>query len=431
MSAAKRLVSFRRLLESAHDRLELQFGFRLWDGSRVPAGYPRDGLAVSFADEGVVAALVRRPNLDTLANLWAAARIDIENGTLFDLVARRPSVRSKDIPAAIGWQNALGTIFQFLFVSAGGPWPFERNKTDRPSTGDPEENRKDISYHYDLSNKFYALWLDPEMVYTCAYFHDWSEDIAKAQLNKLEMCCRRLRLKPGETVLDIGCGWGSFAVYAAQRYGVRARGVTLSEQQVLYANEKIKRLGLADRVTVELLDYSLVEGQFDKVAAIGFQEHIGIDHFPKYFQQVHRLLKPGGYFLNHAITRPNKRDDKTFRKRPAAYTTLARYVFPGSEVDYIGRTVSAMERYGFEVHDVEDWREHYQRTCRLWHDRLFANFDEAAREIGEATVRMWLVYLAGSSIAFERNTIYLYQTLASKKQRGPSGLPPTRADLYR
>jgi cyclopropane-fatty-acyl-phospholipid synthase len=331
----------------------------------------------------------------------------------------------------VGWRNALGTALRFLLVPAGGPWPFERNKADRPSTGDPEENRKDISHHYDLSNDFYALWLDPEMVYTCAYFHDWNEDIAKAQLNKLEMSCRRLRLKPGETVLDIGCGWGSFAIYAAQRYGVRCHGVTLSEQQVAYANEKIKRLGLDDRVKIELKDYSLVEGEFDKVAAIGFQEHVGIDHFPRYFQTVSRVLKPGGYFLNHAITRPNKRDDKTFRKKPAAYSTLAKYVFPGSEVDYIGRTVAYLERYGFEVHDVEGWREHYQRTCRLWHDRLLANFDAAVREVGEATARMWLVYLAGSSLAFERNTIYLFQTLASKKRRGPSGLPPTRADLYR
>jgi cyclopropane-fatty-acyl-phospholipid synthase len=245
------------------------------------------------------------------------------------------------------------------------------------------------------------------------------------------MICRKLRLKPGETLLDIGCGWGALSCYAAQHYGVKAYAVTLSEQQVAYGQEKIKRLGLGDRVRMELKDYSTVEGIFDKVAAIGIQEHIGIDNYPKYYQTVQRLLKHDGLFLHHAIVRPAKRDDRAFRRKRPEFALLTKYVFPGGELDYIGNTLTMLERHGFEVHDVEGWREHYQRTCKLWHDRLLVNYDAAVREVGVVKTRIWLVYLAACSIAFERNTVGLYQTLSSKKRRGPSGLPPTRADLYR
>ncbi len=199
MSSAKRLESFRRLLEHAHERLKLEFGFRLWDGSRVPAGYPQDGLAILFADEGVVAALLRKPKIGTLANLWATARVDVVNGTLLDLVAKRPKVRTREIRGQLQWGTLLGTALQFLFVPRGGPWPLENIRSDRPSQRDAVEDKDNIHYHYDASNEFYALWLDKEMVYTCAYFHDWNEDIDQAQRNKLEMVCRKLRLKPGET----------------------------------------------------------------------------------------------------------------------------------------------------------------------------------------------------------------------------------------
>ena len=167
----------------------------------------------------------------------------------------------------------------------------------------------------------------------------------------------------------------------------------------------------------------------DKVAAIGLQEHS--DNYPKYYQTVQRALKHDGLFLHHAITRPAKRDDRTFRRKRPEFALLTKYIFPGGELDHIGNTVAMMERNGFEVHDVEGLREHYQRTCKHWHDRLLANYDAAVREVGPVKTRMWLAYLAACSIAFERNTVGLFQTLASKKRRGPAGLPPTRADLYR
>lgn len=430
--ALKRLASLRNFLTHVHDRLKLDFGFKLWDGSMVPDGLAANSLAVAIADEGAIAALLRKANVETLGNLWAAKRIDIVNGTIFDIVERRPKVKTRDLRKNFNKILALKTGLDFLFVPRGEPWPLEAIAKDKTSDGSQVENKKNIAYHYDVSNAFYELWLDSEMVYTCSYFHDWSDDLDKTQIQKLDMVCRKLRLKPGDHVLDLGCGWGAFSCYAAQHYGVTTYGCTLSEQQVAYANEKIKRLGLQDRCTIELKDYALVEGhaRFDKVAIIGMLEHVGIDNFPTYYKTVHRLLKPGGLFLHHAITRPGKSMQARTGKRREEFAALTRYIFPGGDLDYIGRTVTNLEIYGFEIHDVEGWREHYMRTCRMWHDRLLANYDKAVAEAGEVNTRIWLVYLAACSISFQRNTVGLYQTLSSKRVKGSVGLPPTRADLY-
>jgi cyclopropane-fatty-acyl-phospholipid synthase len=431
--SAERVQAFRALLEQARDRIGLDLGFVLWDGSTVPHDLAPDALAVAIADEGAVAGLVRRPTMETLGNLWVAKRIDIRNGTLFDLAAVKPreKLRTREFIKRIDKWSILKLVRLFWSVDRGGPWPLRDQPSEKPSSGDPKENKKNIAYHYDVSNAFYALWLDAEMVYTCAYCTDWDNDIDRMQQDKLEIICRKLRLKPGDRLLDIGCGWGALSCYAAQHYGVTAYGVTLSVQQVAYAQEKIRRLGLEDRVRIELKDYSLVEGEFDKVAAIGIQEHIGWNNYATYYETVRRVMKRDGLFLHHAITRPAKRTDRIFRRKRPEFAILTKYIFPGGELDHIGNTVASLERHGFEVHDVEGWREHYQRTCRHWHDRLLANYDKAVAEVGEVKTRMWLVYLAGCSIAFERNTVCLYQTLTSRRKRGPSGLPPTRADLYR
>lgn len=431
--AEQRLASFRALLTRAHREMGLEFGFRLWDGSSIPADWPPGSLAVAIADEGVIAALLRAPRVTTLANLWAAKRIDLVNGSLFDLVARRPKGRTRDLRKALLSRPALKTGFGFLFLARGGPWPLEALGQDRESSGSPAANKKNIAHHYDVSTAFYELWLDREMVYSCAYFHDWGDDLDAAQIQKIDMVCRKLRLKPGEAVLDIGCGWGAFACHAAQRYGVKVHGLTLSESQAAYGREKVKRLGLEDRVTIELIDYTLLPGErrFDKITSIGMFEHVGAANFATYFATVHRLLKPGGLFLHHAITRPGgSRAARTGKKR-ADFAALTRYIFPGGELDYIGRTVTNLELNGFEVHDVEGWREHYQRTCRFWHDRLATRYEAACAEVGEVTTRVWIAYLAACSIAFERNNCGLYQTLASRRVKGPVDLPPTRVDLYR
>jgi cyclopropane-fatty-acyl-phospholipid synthase len=428
-----RLASLKRLLADMHLRLELAFGFRLWDGSSVPGDWPKDALMLTIADEGAIAGLLRAPNVTTLANLWAAGRVDLENGTLFDLVALRPKGRTRELRRSLASVPTLRAIAPFLFVSRGGPWPLEGIGRDRESDGSESQNKRNIAHHYDVSNAFYELWLDKEMAYSSGYFHDWSDDLDAAQRQKLDIVCRKLDLRPGEAMLDIGSGWGSLACHAAKHYGARVTGVTLSDQQISYAREKVQRLGLSDQVTFELRDYSQVEGEarFDKIASIEMFEAIGISHLQNYFRSVQRLLKTGGLYLHQASTRPGgSHAARTGKKRPE-FQALTRYVFPGGELDYLGRTITNLELSGFEICDVECWREHHQRTTRLWHDRLLARFDEATAAVGNTTARVWLAYLAACSIAFERNNAGVYQTLAMKRVKGPSGLPPTRAHWYR
>jgi cyclopropane-fatty-acyl-phospholipid synthase len=428
-----RLKALRDLLAHVRERLGLEMGFVLWDGSTVPADLAPGALAFAIADEGAVAALIRRPKIDTLLNLLVSARIVLRNGTTFDLLAQRPRVRTKDALKSLNKTLALKTAARFLFVPRGGPWPLEAVRGDRASRDGSEQTNKDnIQYHYDLSNEFYALFLDPEMVYSCAHFTEPHDDLARAQHDKLDMICRKLRLKPDETFLDIGCGWGALPIHAARHYSVRAHGVTVSDRQFNYAKDKIARLGLQDRVTIEYKDYSLLDGAFDKIASIGMFEHVGHANYPRYFQTMHRLLKPDGLYLHHSIARPAKGTDRQFaRNYSKEAAAIGRYIFPGGELDHIGMSAANLERHGFEVHDVEGWREHYARTTRLWHDRLLANQAAAEREVGAERTRLWLLYLAGVSIGFERGRVGIFQTLASKRRRGASGVPLSRADLYR
>jgi cyclopropane-fatty-acyl-phospholipid synthase len=428
--AARRLESFKRLLAHLRELLSLDFGFVLWDGSTVPAALPSNALAIVFADEGVVAAMLRRPNADTFVNLWVTARIDIRNGGIFDFLGREPKLRTREIRRRLDKRLALATALKFLFVPRGEPWPLEAvGQREARKDGSEEANKENIQYHYDLSNAFYALFLDPELVYSCAYFRDWNNDLATAQHDKLDMICRKLRLKPGDRLLDIGCGWGALVCHAAEHFGVDALGVTLAKEQFAYAKDKVSRLGLEKKVTIELQDYSLIEGDFDKIASVGMFEHVGAANYPAYFQTINRLLKPGGLYLHHSIALRSAAYERKKKSRTA--NALARYIFPGGELDHVGMSIANLERYGFEVHDVEAWREHYARTTRLWHDRLCANRAAAEREVGTVKTRLWIAYLASASIGFMRNSVGIFQTLASKRVRGPSGLPPSREQLYR
>jgi cyclopropane-fatty-acyl-phospholipid synthase len=385
-----------------------------------------------IASESVVASLVRRPTLDTVLNAHVAGLLDLRNGTIFDLAEQRPQGRLGKRLRDVSKPLAARTAFGFLRAPADMPRPLDRGRGDSGSRdGTSESNRANVAYHYDVSNDFYGLFLDPEMVYTCAYFQpDWHDDLARAQRDKLDMICRKLRLGTGDRFLDIGCGWGALVCHAAQHYGVRATGVTLAEEQAQLARDKIARLGLQDRAEVVLKDYRHMEGEFDKISSVGMFEHVGIRNHPDYFRSVHRLLRPRGLYLHHTIARRAKRSDRAFRRLKPEYKALTRYIFPGGELDHLGMSVANLERFGFEVHDVEAWREHYRRTTRLWWEALNARRAEAEAEVGPEKTRMWLLYLAGCSLAFERGAVGVNQTLASKRTRGPSGLPPTRADLY-
>jgi len=231
-------------------------------------------------------------------------------------------------------------------------------------------------------------------------------------------------------MLDIGCGWGALICYAAEQYGVTATGVTLSEEQAVLARKRIKARGLDGKVSVELKDFRAMDGEFDKISSIGMFEHVGLDHHDDYYRAVHRLLRPRGIYLHHAITRRGKKNLRNFRRKRTEYKALVRYIFPGGEVDHIGWTQTNLEANGFEVHDVEGWREHYARTTRLWAENLMVARDQAIAEVGAQKYRLWLAYLCGVSLGFERGSINIFQTVATRRTKGASGLPPTREDLY-
>ncbi|MEO1328575.1 MAG: class I SAM-dependent methyltransferase [Pseudomonadota bacterium] len=430
----KLLASSRKAIRLVRDALDGHFSVRLWDGSIEPLGTdPRPGLILSLNSPGVLPSLLRPwPTLDKLIRHYAHGRIDIEGGTLLDFAE----------PFALdnAAKRRLRKIDKLALAKAA--WPLYAAKADSPDASrdfgaDSEgagraagDNKRFIQFHYDVGNDFYRLFLDPELQYSCAYFPDWEADLENAQKAKLEMICRKLRLKPGERMLDIGCGWGGLLAHAVTNYGVKGVGVTLSEEQLALAREKMARLGIADQVDLRLLDYQELTGRFDKIASIGMYEHIGLANIPAYFQKVRSLLEKDGLFLNHAISRGSKRKKSRFSKRPEQ-RALQKYIFPGGELDDIGHTVQEMERAGFEVHDVEGWREHYQRTTRIWCERLHARRDEAIALVGPETYRIWAAYLGGVSLAFMRGSARIYQTLASHSPKGPSPVPPTRADLYR
>ncbi|MFO0926081.1 MAG: cyclopropane-fatty-acyl-phospholipid synthase family protein [Gemmataceae bacterium] len=413
--------------------LQSRLCLQLWDGTRLPLGPGKPGpFVVALSSPGVVSSLLRRPTLANLVEHYLDGRIDFQGG---DLMAFGEAVRSGGIKGGMKRASKLYLLRQL--------WPFLFRAPDRSVvehavpdavTGlqRPQRNRREyIQFHYDLSTDFYKLFLDKQLVYSCAYFTRSDGDLDRAQADKLDMICRKLRLEPTDRFLDVGCGWGALVCHAAQRYGVLAHGVTLSQEQYDYARTRVRRLGLDDRVTIELVDYADLDGQYDKIASIGMYEHVGIANYPAYFTKLHALLRDRGVLLNHGIVRHAKRTPAEFRKLRPEYRMIQKYIFPGGELDHIGHTLEVMEGCRFEVHDVEGWREHYARTLRLWCQRLSARRDEAVRLVGEQKYRAWVAYLAGFSFAFEDGFLRIFQTVATKHaKKGVSGMPLTRAHLY-
>lgn len=285
-------------------------------------------------------------------------------------------------------------------------------------------DRQSISFHYDVSNDFYQLWLDKNMAYSSAYFLAPDATLDEAQEAKLDLICRKLCLKPGDRFLDIGCGWGALVMWAAAHYGVIAHGVTVSRNQYLHAFEKIKEAGLTHRVTVELKDYRDIEGAevYDRIASIGMFEHVGIKNLPAYFATIYRLLKPDGLFLNSGVTQPEEAGTKSM-----GMEFIWRYVFPNSELDMLANTLKTMEQGGFELHDVESLRAHYALTLRHWVKRLEAHAEEAHRLAPPAVYRIWRLYMAGCAMSFEAAELGVYQVLAAKRRAAPLAVPLTRS----
>jgi cyclopropane-fatty-acyl-phospholipid synthase len=442
LHVAQRIVT--ELFGAPRDRY---FGVRYWNAAEEPAART---LAVPFTLvlrwSGALRRMLLPPTEMRLAEAFLHDDFDVEG----------------DLEGAAGLADTLADVFRSprrLLRLAGLliQLPrYEARNVDAliPVVGDTrwplwatrasgrrharERDARAIAHHYDVGNDFYSLWLDDNKAYSCAYFQTGSEDLRTAQEAKFELICRKLRLRPGERLLDIGCGWGGLIRYAVQHHGVNALGITLSEAQATFARERIAGDGLVDRCSVELRDYRDLPSDvaFDKVVSVGMFEHVGRAELGTYFAAAMRLTRPGGLFLNHGIisldeARPRRGAIAPPRSLWGGGRFMDRYVFPGGELVPLATAVAASEAAGFETRDVESLREHYAETLRHWVRRLEQRSNEARALVGEQRFRVWRLYMAASARAFRTARIGVVQLLLAKPTaEGACCHPRTRADLY-
>ncbi|QEU93885.1 SAM-dependent methyltransferase [Streptomyces kanamyceticus] len=422
-NAALRLKTLAEQLMGA----ALPVRIRAWDGSEAgPPGAP----TLVVRNRRALRHLLWKPGELGLARAWVAGDLDVD-GDLYEVLDRmaefiwergedarnvRQSLRDPRVRAAVRSLVALSAPFL-----PPSPPPEEMRRHGRLHLHTKGSDRQAISHHYDVGNDFYELVLGPSMVYSCAYWESPGSTLEDAQRDKLELISRKLALKPGMRLLDVGCGWGSMAIHAAREHGVSVVGVTLSQEQATYARKRIAEEGLTDRIEIRVQDYRDVrDGPYDAISSIGMAEHVGSTRYLEYAHDLHALLKPGGRLLNHQIARRPQEDE-------SAYTVdefIDAYVFPDGELAPVGATVDLLERAGFEVRDVEAIREHYALTLRGWVANLEANWTEGQRLTSPGRARVWRLYMAASALAFERNRIGVNQVLAIKTpESGASGMP--------
>ena len=400
------------------------FAVRFWDGTTWEAENgqpPKFTLALQHA--GAVRRMFTPPVQLTLAEAYFFNDFDIEGDieAFWDVLHYLMSLRQRaSLVQLLKLRWRLGKL------PAGGKESSFKAATLQGEAHSPERNRQAISYHYDISNEFYALFLDERMLYSCGYFKTENSDVHQCQLDKIDHVCRKLRLKPGDRLLDVGCGWGGLVVHAAQKYGATVLGITLSKQQKEWADRCIAKAGLTDKCKIEIRDYREIPQteQFDKISSIGCMEHVGEPRLPDYFRQAFNLLKPGGVILNHGIARGG------LAPRIPRPNFVDKYVFPDGQLEAINTTLRIAEHVGFEVRDVESLRDHYIRTLRFWVSRLEANAEEARKLTNDAAYRIWRLYMSGSVYGFKVGRFNLYQSLLLKPTPGASQLPLTRQDWY-
>ncbi|HET7863126.1 MAG TPA: cyclopropane-fatty-acyl-phospholipid synthase family protein [Burkholderiaceae bacterium] len=414
-----------RIVERLLHGFEVPLALRLWNGA-VHAFTPDKPLfTLVLRDPAWLRRLVMERSPVWLAHGYFSGLLDVE-GDLYSALALKGHFES----IRLSWRDKLALLRDALRLPlSGSPAATLASRIAQRFSHrhSRDSDQAAITFHYDVSNAFYALWLDEQRVYSCAYFEHPDDTLDQAQRNKLEHICRKLRLRPGEQLLDIGCGWGALVCWAARHHGVRAHGITLSRQQLDHARRRIRDEGLTHLVSVELRDYRDLpaEAHYDKIASVGMFEHVGLANLPAYLATVHRVLRPGGLFLNHGITH----DEEGWNKTVAAQF-INRYVFPDGELDRISNIQLGMERAGFEIHDVEGLRPHYALTLRHWVQRLEARRDAALQEVDEPTYRVWRLYMAACALEFEAGGTGIYQVLASRRDQGRWPVPLTRRDLY-
>ena len=393
-----------KMVEGRLRRLRLPVALELWNGQALRfADYPTVTLKVNKPQALLNFA---KPSLGKLARSYVERGFDFKGPTrdiinLGEHLCENEVLVDKKASRALSW------------------W-----KHSKPA------DRKNISHHYDVSNDFYALWLDQRRVYSCAYFKQADDTLEHAQEQKLEHICRKLDLKPGERLLDIGCGWGGLVLWAAEHHGVHATGITLSQNQHDYVQTQIQARGLQDRVAVHLMDYRDVpeDVPYDKIASVGMFEHVGRHNLAKYFAKIYRLLKPGGLVMNHGITSSGL-DTQGLGSGISDF--IDEYVFPGGELVHVSHVIQSLSAHGLECWDAECLRPHYARTLWHWVDRLEAHETQAKEMVGEEKYRIWRIYMAGSAHAFERGWMSIFQILGGKPlANGTMPYPLTREHVY-
>ena len=394
-------------LEALRGRMTLPLRIRLWNGHEVDLG-PDPDVTLILKDP-VAARHLAKPSMAALGAGYVEGHLDVD-GPIRSVVRVAESLaRDQDR------QGGLGALPNWLTRHTRG------------------SDRQAIEYHYDVSNAFYSAWLDPNMVYSCAYYENGDEDLATAQVAKIDHICRKLRLEPGQRLLDIGCGWGALVIHAARHYGVQATGITLSTNQHALATERVAAAGLQDRVEIRLQDYRDVpEAQgFDRISSVGMFEHVGLKNLPAYFKQVARLLKPGGVALNHGIT-SSDHDSRSVGLGAGEF--IDRYVFPDGELPHVSLAIRELSAAGLELTDAESLRRHYEKTLWAWSDAFEQRLAQMEALAGTRRARIWRVYLAGCAHAFAHGWINLYQLLAVKPVAAPTGalspLPLSRRYMY-
>ncbi len=382
-------------------RAVLPLRIELWNGKRVDF-CPAPQVTIKIPQPSALAYLLT-PSLSNLGSAYVEGKIDIE-GRATEII---------DVGSALA-KHALTPQGKFGRVAR----PFRHTR---------KKDAEAIRYHYDVSNDFYRLWLDENMVYSCAYFESGDETLDVAQIKKIDHILTKIQLQPGQTLLDIGCGWGALVMRAAEKFGARCVGITLSENQHALATERIRQAGLSDRVEIRLQDYRDITGQFDRITSVGMFEHVGLKHLGSYFTRMRNLLADDGMAINHGITSTDAENGET------AYgggEFIEKYVFPHGELPHIGLVLKSMQESGLEAIDVENLRRHYARTCQIWANHFDARADQIRQAVDDRHFRIWRVYLAGCSYAFSQDWVSIYQVLCTKAGQPANILPWSRRYMY-